>query len=97
MFTWPEKPFVVEEKENKHPGKLVLELFEPGTTSVFLFLRFPLINETANSIKYRAMIMCFSSRGKQLGRTNSHTCTQITAISRRLKKKGMYDVKLHFQ
>lgn len=63
----------MEEKENKHPGKLILELSEPGTTFVFLFLRFALINETANSIKYRAMIMYFSSRGTQLGRMNTVT------------------------
>lgn len=64
MFAWPEKPFVTQEKETKHPGKLVLEFPEPGTTSVFIFLRFALINETANNVRYRAMIMCFFSRRK---------------------------------
>lgn len=55
MFAWPEKPFVTQEKEKKHPGKIVLELPEPGTTSVFLFLRFALINKIKygiNGIKY---------------------------------------------
>lgn len=89
MFTWPEKPFVTEEKENKYPGKLVLELPEPGAIPVFLFLRFALISEAANGVKYRAMIMCFFSRGKYLGKRN----TIIHSVPKLLQDSGVLEKK----
>lgn len=62
----------MEEKENKHQENLALNSLNQEPHLCFSFVRFALINETANGIKYRAMIMCFFSRGKQLGWNEYH-------------------------
>ena len=79
-------------KESKHPGKLVLELPEPGTASVFLLKRLALLIETANVVKYRTeIIIHFSVRGRQLEKINTSICSvpRFTTMFRRFKK--MYE------
>lgn len=55
---------------------------------MFLFLRFALLIETANIIKYRTEVIRFSLRGKQLEKINTsiHTVPKFTTVFRRFKK-----------
>lgn len=55
---------------------------------MFLFSRFVLLIQTANVIKYRTEIICFSLGRKQLKKINTsiHTVPKLTTVSRRFKK-----------